>query len=122
MPLYEAKCLECGEKVSFFRRVDSRDDVPHCARCNGLVERVLAAPAVRSEISPYISPATGQVIDSRAKRREDLLRSGSVEWEPGIREDIQKRRESLKEEAFKPIDSTVDDIVRDMVVTGKLEA
>lgn len=38
-------------------------------------------PTVIDEIEPYVSPVTGQLIDSRAKRREDLLRTNSRPYE-----------------------------------------
>ena len=40
-----------------------------------------SGPFVIGEIEAYQSPIDGSVIDSRAKRREDLKRSGSRPWE-----------------------------------------
>jgi len=40
-----------------------------------------SSAAVLNEIEPYVSPVTGQLIDSRTKRREDLKRTNSRPWE-----------------------------------------
>jgi hypothetical protein len=36
----------------------------------------ICIPRVRSDITAYVSPITGQMIDGRAAQREDLKRSG----------------------------------------------
>jgi hypothetical protein len=102
--------------------VAERDELPACEKCGGILKRIISATMLRLEIPAYVSPSTGEYIDSRQKRREDLKRSGAIEWEPGIREDIKRQRAALNEASFKELDNTVDDIVRDKVVTGELEA
>lgn len=86
-----------------------------------MVERVLAAPAVRADIEPYISPATGKIINSRSQRKDDLKASGSIEWEPGLRPYVERRRqEAIREDEVK-IEKTVDEIVTAMNVAGRLD-
>jgi hypothetical protein len=120
MPLYQTKCPGCGREASIFRKIAERDRIEPCY-CGSLPSRILVAPTVRPEISAYISPATGELIDSRAKRREDLKKSGSLEWEPGIKEDITRRRKERDEAVLKKADETVDNMVRHFVSTGALE-
>ena len=43
------------------------------------------------ELPSYQSPITGKWIDGRAARRNDLAASGCVEYEPGMKEDQEKR-------------------------------
>jgi hypothetical protein len=62
------------------------------------------------------------MVNSRAQRKEDLKRCGAIEWEPGIDKEIARRKEAVKEEAFKPIEAAVDRIVTEMAVCGKLES
>ncbi|WP_287257666.1 hypothetical protein [Mesorhizobium sp.] len=41
-------------------------------------------PAVISDIPEYASPIDGKMITSRSQRRDDLARSGCVEYEPSL--------------------------------------
>jgi hypothetical protein len=41
-------------------------------------------PSVVSDIPEYRSPIDGKVISSRSTRRDDLKRSGCVEYEPSL--------------------------------------
>lgn len=36
-------------------------------------------PAIISDIEPYISPASGQVVGGRSARRDDMARAGAVD-------------------------------------------
>lgn len=83
--------------------------------------RLISAPMIQGEITPFNSPTDGRLISSRREWKAYLERSNARPWEPGIEKDIARRGESLREEAFKPIASAVDAIVRDMNVCGKLE-
>lgn len=75
---------------------------------------------VRSEIAPYESPVTGKPITSRRERREDLLRSGSIEWEPGLREHVAKRKADLFEADLRHAEQKVDETVRDLHASGRI--
>lgn len=44
----------------------------------------LAMPTVVSDIPAYASPIDGRMITSRSERRDDLKRSGCVEYEPSL--------------------------------------
>lgn len=120
MPIYSTRCPACGWQDAIWRRIDARNDMPLCA-CGNVTERILDRPMVMAEITPYTSPYDGRTIYSRSERRADLAQANAIEWEPGIEKDIARRQEYLKEESFKPIADTVDDIVRDLNVSGKLE-
>jgi hypothetical protein len=41
----------------------------------------IVAPFVMPDLPPYESPITGEVIDGRRQRREDLKRHGARPWE-----------------------------------------
>jgi hypothetical protein len=52
---------------------------------NGMVPIEKAPPKgveIIRDIEPYLSPIDGRPIMSRRERKEDLKRSGCVEWEP----------------------------------------
>jgi len=64
-------------------------------------------PMVVSDIPEYRSPIDGRPITSRSHRREDLLRSGSVEYEPSLKpkhpkfEAFEERRKrAMKEKSL----------------------
>lgn len=120
MPLYPLKCKSCEARIDVFRTIAERNDLPNCI-CGGDFERILVAPAVRGEIEPYESPITGEVIDSREKRREEMKRHGYIDYEPGMRKDVERNRVREQEKAMEPINKTVDEIVTAMNVAGKLE-
>ncbi|MBI1982697.1 MAG: zinc ribbon domain-containing protein, partial [Acidobacteria bacterium] len=46
MPLYEYRCLKCGEQVE---KIQKFSDPPLriCARCGGILERLLSSPAIQ---------------------------------------------------------------------------
>ena len=66
-----------------------RPDHPQ-ANENGMVPADIAPPknsrstgiTLIRDIEPYQSPIDGRSVGSRRERREDLKRSGCVEWEP----------------------------------------
>lgn len=118
MPLYTSKC-SAGHKEDFWAKIDARDIARQCA-CGLPSLRVLAAPALRPEIPSYQSPIDGRWIDSRAARREDLARSGSMEWDPGMRSDFARTRADNLEKSYAEIDRAVEKTAGEMVSSGLL--
>lgn len=97
------------------------DNLPTCD-CGGTFARMLCAPAVHTDITPYQSPGTGEWINSRSAQREDLLKSGSFINEPGVKQDIARRKVEVAEKAFAPVADSIDSTVRELVNAGKLES
>lgn len=81
MPLYDYKCSE-HEFTRFLPLARYRE--AQVCDCGKPAERVIKPTMVAGDIAPYTSPVDGRVINSRSARREDLLRSGCVEYDPGI--------------------------------------
>ena len=48
------------------------------------------AAYVRRDLPGYESPITGKWIHGRSARREDLKSSGSVEYDPGMKDDARR--------------------------------
>lgn len=121
MPLYDVECKSCGERDTVFRKIDERDNLPRCA-CSGELFRVISAPMLNAVmLEPFVSPGTGEIIDSRTKYKEDLRRSGAIPWEPGLKEEIARNKAHEQEKAFAPIAAKVDEYVASAVAAGKLE-
>ena len=118
MPLYSSLC-SCGKRDQFFAKIADRNKRRVCV-CGAVPERILDAPAVRPEIPEYLSPVTGRPISSRTQRREDLARTGSLEWEPGIQDDCERRRLESIESDYRRVDATIDKTVAEMHASNLL--
>lgn len=96
------------------------NDLPE--HCGVKTERVICAPAVHTDIAPYISPGTGKEVSSRVQQREDLLKSNAIIAEPGIDRDIARWKVEKAEKSFAPIEAAVDNTVKQLVNSGQLES
>ena len=95
MPVYEAKCHECGTVHSYYQTVDNRHETPEC--CGAKTEKViLNAPVGRVENIFYTSPIDGRPITTKQERIEDLKRNNSRPWE-GME---QERKEAQRRAAY----------------------
>lgn len=120
MPAYSTRCLHCAAPGLIYRRIAERDNLDPCPSCGGFVQRVIDKPMV-AVFPEYSSPLDGRPITSRRERAADLQKAKAYEWEPGIEKDIARKKQYNLEESFKPISEAVDNIVRDMNTSGKLE-
>lgn len=120
MPLYSFKCSN-GHKETRFSKINDRDAVHQCDSCGANLMRLLEAPSVQPDIPAYQSPVTGQWIDSRSARREDLRRNNCIEWEPGIREDVGRIRSQAQEKSIAPLEAAIEKTARELSAAGKLD-
>lgn len=96
MPVYEAKCNQCGALREYIRPVAQYDDTPMC--CGEKTEKViLSSPMAVMDIQPYQSPVTGKWIDSRKQRNEDMKRNSCRPWE-GIEQEKKEARRARQYE------------------------
>lgn len=80
MPIYAMRCRACGSEQDIFRKIAEMDrDLPMC--CEQPMQRRVCAPVVFGDVPGYESPVTGQWIEGRAARRDDLARHGCRPWE-----------------------------------------
>lgn len=105
MPIYTTRCPQCGARQDVYRALKNYDDLPEC--CGVKVERVISAPFVMTDIQPYRSMVTGEVINSRSQHRAHLKQHGKVEignekFEPvrrpeptGVKEDVARAIQQL---------------------------
>ena len=121
MPLYATLCNGCGRRQDIFRAVAERDNLPAC-ECGGALSRILTAPAVTTDITPYISPASGKLVSSRSEQREDLARTGHFLHEPGVEKDVERNRAYTMEKAFEPVARAVDEKVAQLVSQGQIQS
>lgn len=121
MPMYDIRCTVCDERGTIFRRMSEYDDLPICS-CGFKTERVISAPAIFADIAPYVSPGTGKVVNSRTQQREDLARSGAILSEPGLAQDIRRKRAEIVDKSFAPVASAIDETVARLVSEKKIES
>ena len=52
MPLYEYKCVKCGERVEIIQRV-SDPPYSHCPKCGGDMRKMISSPAIQFKGSGF---------------------------------------------------------------------
>lgn len=77
MPIYAIKCAHCGSAQDIYRPVAQYDDLPDC--CGQKMQRQVTAPYVVTDIQPYKSMITGEMITSRSQHRAHLKQHGKIE-------------------------------------------
>lgn len=77
MPIYAIRCSHCGERQDVYRSVKDYDDLPE--HCGERMTRMVTAPYVVTDIQPYQSMVTGEMITSRSRHREHLKQHGKIE-------------------------------------------
>lgn len=91
MPLYDFHCKACDRMDVAYRHISRRNEPAQC-KCGEPMERVILAPAVQPDLPGYESPVTGQWIEGKSARREDLRRTGCRPYEDGERQDFQRQK------------------------------
>jgi len=101
VPIYVHQCKECLDRVELFRKIAEMDkDIPEC--CGVTMPRVICAPAVHDDMTPFRSSVDGSIINSRSDHRahmkqhklievgnEKLNRPATKKYEPkGVKEDL----------------------------------
>jgi hypothetical protein len=105
MPLYEYACLD--HRFTRFLPL-ARFAEPQVCDCGKPAGKLLSAPMVIGDISPYQSPVDGKIINSRSARRDDLARNGCIAYEPGIRQDGLRNRAQSDERLERAVEDTIE--------------
>lgn len=110
MPLHDFSCKNGHTRESYVPH--GVDDVP-CIVCGDVAVKVfLRAPMafVQQDVH-YTSPIDGRPITSMAQRKEDLARSGCMEYDPEMKTDrlrnIKLADEALENSIGETVDATV---------------
>jgi hypothetical protein len=109
-PIYVAECTICMKLVDYYRTFDQSHDTPDCSvEGHGRMRKIITPPMVF--VQPdyrYESPVDGHPITNYHEHLEELARTDTVVYEPGIKQD-QERNERKREEALdRAIDETVE--------------
>ena len=109
MPVYVFRCEE-GHKFDKYLKLADYDK-PQTCRCGASAKRQIVPTMLNCDMQPwdrYVSPATGKVITSYKERKEDMARSGCVDYDPGVKNDYQSRIKRGEAELDKKVDETVE--------------
>lgn len=121
MPLHDWRC-PTGHVFEAFVERDNLDRTMACLQCKGMAEKVfLRAPLgfVRGDVH-YESPLDGRPITSYQAHVNELARGDCVEYEPGIKQDGERRRKESEESLERAMNETVEREIAAMPVR-KLE-
>lgn len=107
MPTYVLRCPNDHEFELFLRY--SELDKPQFCECGEIATRQFRPPMifVQKDIC-YDSPVDGRPITSKQARLEDLKRHGCVEYEPGMKQDQDRRMKESEIALDKSVDATVE--------------
>lgn len=109
MPIYCLQCDSCGKETDIFRAVkEYNSDLPSC--CGETMRRKITTPYITTDIQPYRSMITGEMITSRSQHRDHLRSHGMIEMGnekpkiekkempdvPGLREELYARISDAK--------------------------
>jgi putative FmdB family regulatory protein len=115
MPTYDYTCAKCGHEETLVRRLAERDNAVVCEVCGEGLQRVLVyATAVRPDYEPYISPASGKLIEGRQAHIEDLKRTGCRIYEPGETEHFIKQKAARQADYERRVEAVVDAAAADI--------
>lgn len=118
MPLYDYMCWRCNREETLFRHVADRNDAPVCHDRPML--RALSKPSifVARDIC-YDSPIDGRPITNKQARIEDLARSGCIEYDPGVKQDYQRRITRDEQDLDAKVDSFLEAEIEKMPTRKK---
>jgi len=99
MPVYAVYCEACGSEQDIYRTVSERCNTPEC--CGQKMRIKICAPAIISDIQPYKSMKTGEMITSRSAHKDHLRHHGLVEVgdqeiKPKTISESEKRKEKYE--------------------------
>lgn len=113
MPTYEYVCPS-GHKFEKILKLSSYKEPQQC-ECGEEGERVISPPMVFvSQDIRYTSPIDGRVITTRQQRQEDLAKSNCIPYDPGMKQDADRRRVESEMKLEKSLDATVEKQIHTM--------
>ena len=115
MPLYQYECVG-GHRTEEFRSLTNHTRTIECPRCGAFADQIISAPLLVSAQPEcrYDSPVTGEPITNWQQRRNDLARTGSMPYDPGMKTDLENRRKDEERAIDRSIDRHVEASIEKM--------
>lgn len=106
--MYVYKCANQHQFERFYT-VKEHDSAVSCEECNLVAQQVIQAPAMVkcAQDLCYDSPIDGRPITTHAARQEDLKRNRCVPYDPGMKQDAQRRVQEQDAALESSIEETV---------------
>ena len=111
MPMYAYKCGGCGGLQDVFKPIRLIDMAEPCSRCQTLMDRQIAAPAVLGDYPGYSCPITGDWIEGRRAHHENLKKHGCRVYEPGETEQQQSAAMAAETALEASVEATVEEFI-----------
>lgn len=114
MPIYEYFCPTHG-RFSSWAKVSERHKETPCTKCQTLAPYVISAPRVFGDFQPYVSPASGKLIEGRRQRIEDFARTNTRPYDPGEKEQLVSRQKEFDKAQEKAVDAAVETTLTELL-------
>ena len=118
MPTYEYKC-QCGNHFEVILPIRNYADPQICSCGNVAVKQMSRVSVFVQPDICYDSPVDGRPITNRQARIEDLARTGCVEYDPGMRQDYNRRLRDSEAKLEATFDASVDEALESMPAREK---
>lgn len=111
MPTYTVLCPFCLRVEDIVRTIDKRnEDMPRCH--NRAMKRMITAPNLFIEADVhYTSPVDGREITSKKQHLEELARTDTIVYEPGIKQDQERNAAQREQHLERSVEHTVDEAI-----------
>lgn len=109
MPIHSFRC-STGHVFDAYQPLDKLDSTMACAECGVMADKVFLTPPmgfVRQDVH-YTSPVDGRPITSWQQHVEELARTDSIVYEPGIKQDQERKAREREEALERSIEQTVE--------------
>jgi putative FmdB family regulatory protein len=120
MPIYSYRCPLCEVARTEFRKIAERERLPECDGCRVTCFREVSAPALAPMFQEFISPVSGKRITSRASYAYDLEATGSIAYEPGLKQDIARNRKAALQKSVDLALRRTDETIAALDASGRL--
>lgn len=114
MPTYLYRCDHTKVRFDRIMRVADHTPIVKC-NCGAMASQIITTPMLvipahmsATGQSAYQSPIDGRPITTAAQRREDMARNDCVEYEPGMRQDVDRRVVEDEKALDRAVDETFD--------------
>jgi putative FmdB family regulatory protein len=114
MPTYQYKCAQSGKLIERINSIKQHCNRVQCQCGSEANQVILSAPLMtipahmRYDFNGYESPTTGRLIRNKRERIEDLAVSECMEYDPGVKQDADRRVKESEAALDKAVDETVE--------------
>jgi hypothetical protein len=107
--IYEYVCPKHG-KFEAWVKMEDRHQAQRCRKpgCVRLGKFTISAPLVISDYPGYISHSTGEWVEGRRARVEDMAKSGCRPYEAGEMKDLETRKRLIEAKQEADMDVAVE--------------